>query len=214
MDYTKDILFKVEGWMKVIFIVTTLLYLPVPNYKMIQLALATAICVLGVRRQINSFTLSLSTLRDISLNEFGCSMLYVIFLLCVPDPSMAFYFPLVLYFLIGVSEFITRSKPSLLTRFEKVMAVTEVIKSTKDLIKVARAYCEVVLFFYVVVITLMGKMHFLAAIMCFNYLRLKGASKLGRFALLEMKTEVVAKVQGFGILAKVLGAFFNLLTSY
>lgn len=212
IDYATNIPFKVEGWLKVAFVLTTLLYLPIANYKYLQLAIATAICVLGIKRQVQHFTLSKETASKVLLGEFGNSLIYVVFLLSVNEPSMAFFLPLDLYFLIGISEFITRSKPGLLTRFSQVNQASEVIKVHKDLIKVARSYCEVFLFFYCVVLIFMGRINFLSAILAFNYLRLKGASPLGRWTFLEMQREVIGKVQRLPILAKGLGWFFGLMT--
>jgi len=212
IDYATNVPFKVEGWLKVAFLITTLLYLPIAYYKYLQLIIGAAICVLGIRRQIPKFTFSKETAGKVLLGEFGNALIYIVFLLSVNEPSMAFYLPLDLYFLIGISEFVTRCKPALLTRFTQVNQAAEVIKSQKDLIKVARTFCEVFLFFYCVILTVMGKLNFLSAILAFNYLRIKGGSQIGRWTLLEMQREVVGKVQRVPTLAKGLGWFFRMIT--
>jgi hypothetical protein len=212
IDYATNKAFKAEGWLKVVFVITTLLYLPIANYKYLQLAIAFGICVLGINRQVQTLTLSKETAAKIFLGEFGNALIYILFLLSVDEPSMAFYLPLDLYFMIGISEFVTRSKPQLLTRFEQVAQASEVIKTHKDLIKVARTFCEVFLFVYVVALVIMGHIGFFSALLAFNYLKIKGVSPIGRWTLLEMQKEIVAKVQRVPMIAKVFGVFFGLLT--
>jgi hypothetical protein len=214
IDYLTNVPFKIEGWLKIIFIATTLLYLPVRYYNFFQFVLAFVICYCGIRRSIKAFPIALSTLKEIALNEFGICLLYIVLLASVNEPSMVFFLPIDLYFLIGVAEFIIRAKPAFLSKIETVNAGAKIIQTNKNLIKVSRTFCEVFLFFYSILMTILGKMSFLVPLVAFNYIRLKSASPFGRWAMLEMQKTVVARVQRFGWAVRGIEMFFNLFTKY
>ena len=209
--YTTSRLFKLEGFLKIGFILTTFLYIPIAHFKFIQLLTGFAASGLGLFRQQGAIKLSKDYLIATILSDFGSSMLYLLMLVFLESPSIAFFLPLDIYFSIGASEFLTRGKVEFLLKFEKVKSITHVILTTKEELKKARVYVEVFVFVYLLVLTIMRKVSVLPVLVSFNYLRIRGMSVIGKHVYWTFKCDLDKALGRVPILAKVFGWFFGVL---
>ena len=193
------------------FIISTLIYLPISYFKLVQLSLAVIASIMGLIRQQGQIKLSKDYLIASIMSDFGSSLLYILMVAFLENPSMAFFLPLDVYFAIGACEFITRSKMQSLLRFEKVKRITGIILGTKEDLKKARVYIEVFVFFYLIILTVMRKIGLLPVLVAFNYLRIRGMSNVGKQVYWVLKVDLERVLGRVPFLAKAVGWFFGVL---
>ena len=210
--YQTSKMFKIEGYLKIGFIISTLLYLPISYFKIVQLSIAVTASIMGLIRQKGPVKLSKDYLISSILTDFGSSLLYILLIAFLENPSMAFFLPLDVYFAIGASEFITRSKLESLLKFEKVKSIIGVILQTKEDLKKARIYVEVFVFLYLIVLTCLRKIGLLPVLIAFNYLRIRGMSNLGKQVYWTFKVDLETVLVRVPYLAKAFGWFFGVLS--
>ena len=211
IDYKTDNVFHAEGWLKIVFILSTLLFIPGTRLSVLRVPLMVAVCLLAIRRQMKITKINLEVLKGVLVNEFGANLFYALFLWASPNASIIFFVPINLHFMIGAAEFIERGQPALLLRIPKVSQFAAAVKHSREHIKILRTYTELILFVYVLLLMFLRFNSFALPMMLYSYLKLKGATKVGKAALLRVRQELAAKLSRFGIVAKAVDAFLSFL---
>ena len=211
-DYYKtNTLYKLEGYFKIGFILSTLVYLPFPKFNTFQLFLAIAASILGIRRQFGPVQFNKEYAISVLTSDFGSSILFILLLFFVELPSMVFFLALDLFYIIGAAEFINRAQVGILTRIPKVKEITQAIIGQKEQIKRARVYVEFFLFFYMIVLVFMRKLNLLPILIMFNYLKIRGTGGVPKEVYGKLRTDFETKLGFIPGLGKGLGWFLSIL---
>ncbi len=150
--------------------IASFVYLPHTKWKAIQITLGLFACFLGLNRQIGTPRLTKEYLAKFFQKEFGTTLLYLLTLFMIDKPNFAFMFPVNLYFMIGLSDFILLTKLSIFN-FEKIHSICTTISKNKNDFKRGRVYIEFFLFIYAII--MMKKIGFIFPLFLFNYLRIR-----------------------------------------
>ena len=104
--------------------------------------------------------------------EFGTTFIYILGLFGLSSSSLVFVLPVDLYFVIGFAQFVVKSQPRFL-RFSYVQDFSKKIISISNGLKLGRAYVELFVFLYSVIIFF--KIGIMFPALMFSYLRIRGA---------------------------------------
>lgn len=202
-------LYRIESWLKLIFVVFSLIHLPLKNYSAIILSLGIITCVLGLRRQLKGFRFSKEALATAMTKDFGVGALYLISMFLVNNPLRLFCLPMTLYFVLGFANFVKLEKVYFFQKIEKVDRVLTVISQNSNSLKVAKLYIEFFLFFYSIVLVCMGKVGFVIPLALYNMLKLRMLNSGYKQALMGLLGGVSAKLQGGNAIMRTLGKLWG-----
>ena len=169
-NFTQTWQYKTENILKIIFIITSFIYLPLTYFKIIQISIGILTCIFGIIRQLGPISLTKEYLAKLIARDFTTTMLYLITLFSISKANFAFMLPVNVFFSIGASEFVKRTNISFL-KHEKILKVADSIVKVKGEFKRGRVYIELFLFFYS--LCMIMKIGFFFPLFLFNYLRLK-----------------------------------------
>lgn len=162
--------YKTENILKILFILTSFIYLPLTYFKPIQISIGLLACIFGIIRQLGRIQFNKIYLAKFIARDFTSTMLYLVTLFGISKANFAFMLPVNIFFSIGASEFCLRTDMKIF-RFAKVLKVSESIVRVKNEFKRGRCYVEMFLFFYSLAMVM--KIGFFFPLILFNYLRLK-----------------------------------------
>lgn len=216
IHFTKRTPYKVEGFLKLGFCLLSFITVFATKVSFIGSIIGLSACVMGIYRQIGRVQFNKQYLANFMKNDFGLTLFYIFLLFSIRGIKVVFCFPVVLFFMIGVSEMILRSEVSIFSG-QWFQSKAQVMVSYKDDIKRGRCLVELVLFFYSIFLLFWGRMGFLFVVMLFNYLRIKGmANPIANSTFNETRYNLVDKLNRFSlpgktILIKIVEFFFKLL---
>ena len=216
VDFTKQLPFKIENILKLVFCAISFISLFYSKIILIGLLSGLAACMMGLIRQIGPVKFTKDYLAAFIRNDFGNTLFYIALLFLVQGPNIIFSFPVMLFFAIGLGELALRSDLKFL-KSEWVQAKANVVVAYKNDIKVSRCVVELLLFFYSIILLFMSRIGVMYPIMMFNYLRIRGmANQVCNQTFNLVKNKILGKLNGFAlpgmsILIKVVNFFFGLL---
>ena len=217
VDFTKQFSFKLENLLKFLFCAFSFISIIPSKITILGQVAGLMACYMGLTRQIGGIRFNKEYLGSFIRNEFGNTIFYIALLFMVDGPKVVFSFPVVLFFVIGLSELALRSDISIL-KSNWVQEKARVVVAYKNDIKVARCIVELLLFFYSIVLVIIGKIGFMFPIMAFNYLRIRGmANPLCNQTFTLVQNKILGKLNGInlpgkGVLIKIVSFLFGMFT--
>ena len=161
----KEILFNLEGWLKVLFIMTAFWFGFLANW------LAFTICILGMMRQCGRPRWSKQYGQKIMSNEFTQNLFYMIPFAFFPGAKTLVYFlPLGIYFWVGACEYIVMRQAKLYSIVKKYIDSS---RQQSAQLKFMKAKVEVFIIIYIIIMVLIGSQSFILILFYGNFLRIK-----------------------------------------
>jgi hypothetical protein len=210
--------YKLENFSKIIFILCSFIYLPLPYFKAFQITSGLLACVMALERQLGSIQFTKEFLAQVLMKDFTSTIFYLLLLSSIDKANFAFMFPVNIFFSIGASEFIIRSNVNFL-KFDKLDAAARNIVRVKNDFKRGRCYVELFLFIYSLL--MIFKVGFFFPLFFFNYLRLKSQTDpISYNTYFTFRNELIANLSNpkipsaIGtIMKKVIFYFFKVVTN-
>lgn len=215
--FSTNKLYHIEGLLKVLFIVGSFIVQFLPFLHLHLMLICAATCFLGLYRQHGRPRFNQEYLAEFMSNEFGMALFYLLSVCSMPSRGPFIYLPLMMHFVLGVTEFELRTSYPFL-KFSKVQGFLQAVGQMKHEVRVAKAYAEFFNLFYFLVLILLGKMSLLFIIIYVQFVKFKfkmnqtfnlmvGNSK----NWLKEKTSRLPAAVG-GLLGKVIDGVFWVIT--
>lgn len=173
VDYKNSKLFMTEGYLKLFYIIMAFFALPFNSYITFHLLLGVIICLLGVIRQIGMVQFNKDYLLKFIGNDFGILLFYILVLFLLRKPYILYNIPLIIHFLIGVSNFNNLIDIKIFKKIKKLQDIFTLILQNKNIFIYARCYIEMILLFYTLLLIFFGKVSIFAIFLFYNYTKFR-----------------------------------------
>ena len=161
----KEFLFNVEGWLKILFIITGLYFNSLANW------IAFTICILGIIRQCGRPSWSKQYGQKILTNEFTHNLFYMIpFVFFAGARTLVYFIPLGIHFWVGACEYLVMRQPTL---YSKVKKYIDISRQQSSQLKLMKAKVEVFIMLYIIMMVILGNQSLILILFYGNFLRIK-----------------------------------------
>lgn len=165
-------LYHIEGLLKIVFIVGSFIVQFVPFLHLHLMLICAATCLLGLYRQHGRPKFNQEYLTEFMSNEFGMSLFYLLSVCSMPSRGPFIYLPMMLHFLLGVTDFEPRTTYGFL-KIPKVQGFLQAVSQMKNEVRVGRAYAEFFNLFYFLLLIILGKLGILFIIIYVQFVKFK-----------------------------------------
>ena len=161
----KEIWFNMEGWLKILFILTAFWFGSLANW------IAFTVCILGIIRQCGRPRWSKQYGQKIVSNDFTQNLFYMIPFIFFPGAKTLVYFlPLGIHFWIGACEYIVMRQAMI---YSKVKKYIDTSRQQSAQLKFMKAKVEVFIIIYIIIMVIIGNQSFILVLFYGNFLRIK-----------------------------------------
>ena len=216
MNSTNKILYKVENYAKLTFVLACIVSLPIKNYERIILALGILICLLGIRRQMKGFQFSKAFFATALTKDFGAGLIYLVLMLGVSKPLRIFCLPTSLYFALGFAEFVNIENVYIFQKISKINNLLVYLRSNSNELKRAKMLMEFLLFPYSILIMFFAGGNIFTPVSIFNFVRIRMLNAGYKQVMTVFLTDIYGKLIGstnpiLKVLGKGWGYFMKVL---